>query len=89
MIKKIKRKLANVIYDNIDFPKACESGNELDWMLKDNCPCCLAHPIESLSNAEYHEKYPAKNILNFGVTKIYLCDVHMKELQSVINNEKM
>ena len=80
MYKKIKSKYANWIYSHTSFPNGCKSGNELDWMLKENCPKCLSHPIESLSNAEYHNKYPARNRLVLGSVTIYLCDVHLKEL---------
>lgn len=67
------------------FPAYCESGNELDFLLKDNCPVCIAEPIESLSNAQYHKKYPANNVIRLGATKIYLCDVHFKELREKMN----
>ena len=77
---KIKQKVSDWILKNTSFPNKCESGNELDWMLKDNCPCCIAEPIESLSNYEYRKKYPAHNRIQIGVTTIYLCDVHLKEL---------
>ena len=80
MYKKIKGKYANWIYSHTSFPNGCKSGNELNWMLKENCPECLSHPIESLSNAEYHNKYPARNRLVLGSVAIYLCDVHLKEL---------
>ena len=67
------------------FPSHCKSGNELDFLLKDNCPVCIADPIESLSNAKYHKKYPANNVLKLGATKIYLCDKHFQELRKRMN----
>lgn len=49
-------------------------------MLKDNCPVCVANPIESLCNAEYMRKYPARNTVRFGAISINICDQHLKEL---------
>lgn len=75
---KIQRKISDWIFSNISFPRKCQTGNELGWMLKDNCPCCIAEPIEILSNRDYHIKYPAKNRIRLGMTNIYLCDIHLK-----------
>ena len=65
------------------FPKGCQTGNESNWMLKDNCPCCIANPIEYLSNAKYHSEYPPKNKLRFGRISIYLCDFHLNKLMKI------
>ena len=81
----LKQKIANWIFENISFPKGCESGNEQSWWLKNNCPCCLYEPIESLSNYEYHKKYPANNVIHFGKVSIYICDYHLKELNEELN----
>lgn len=81
MAGKIKRKFADWLYKHLSFPSACEHGNELSWMFKDNCPCCINKPIENLSNKDYHEKYPARNVLTLGNVKLYLCDYHLKELK--------
>ena len=80
--EKSKRKIFDCIFKNTSFPNGCKSGNELDWMLKDNCPCCISEPIESLSNKQYHEKYPAHNRLQIGIVAIYLCDIHFKKLRT-------
>lgn len=80
LIARIKKKFAT-------FPKGCKTGNESNWMLKDNCPCCIANPIESLSNCAYHKKYPANNRLEMGVVTIYLCDFHLNELRSAIGGQ--
>lgn len=80
MFARIRNKYANWIYLHTSFPIHCESGNELNWIFKDNCPECLARPIETLSNYEYHKKYPARNKLVLGSVTIYLCDIHLKEL---------
>lgn len=80
--EKMGRNIFNLVFKNISFPNGCKSGNELDWMLKDNCPCCLSEPIETLSNKEYHKKYPANNRIQIGKIAIYLCDDHLKELKS-------
>ena len=45
------------------FPEGCKTGNELNWMLKGNCPACVASPIERMSILEYRNKYPAENTL--------------------------
>ncbi len=63
------------------FPESCKTGNELDWMLKGNCPVCVAKPIEHLSIFEYGEKYPARNTLVFGMVEINLCDYHLEQLR--------
>ena len=63
------------------FPKGVTSKNALDFLLKDNCPLCLSQPLEALSNYEYSKKYPAKNIIDFGATKIYLCDHHLLQFK--------
>ena len=81
-----KNKIANWMFENMSFPKGCKSSGEFAWMFKDNCPCCIAHHIEPLSNYEYHKKYPAKNELNIGVVKIYMCDYHLKELKEILNS---
>lgn len=84
---RIKRKIIDWIFQNISYPQKCETGNELDWMLKDNCPVCITDPIESLSNCEYHKKYPARNRIRIGMSTIYLCDIHLKQLKDKLNNE--
>lgn len=81
----IKRRLVDWILKNSTFPIRCESGNELTWMLKDNCPVCLTDPIETLSNADYHTKYPACNRIQIGTVTLYLCDHHLKELRKAID----
>ena len=81
----IKRKLADWVLKNTTFPNNCKTGNELSWMLKDNCPICVSERIEYLSNAEYHRKYPARNRIQMGVITIYLCDYHLNELREVLN----
>jgi len=83
----LKRKFIDWLYKNTTFPNGCKHSNELVWMFKDNCPCCIANPIETLSNKEYHEKYPARNIIIIGCFKIYLCDYHLKELIEKIRKE--
>lgn len=79
-----KRRIADWIYKHISFPNGCKHGNELSWILKDNCPCCINNPIETLSNKEYRDKYPASNILTFGNMKVYLCDYHLNELKRIL-----
>lgn len=81
---KIKKAICDFIYKNTSFPNGCKHGNELNWMFKDCCPVCVNSPIESLSNKEYHEKYPAHNKIQLGVLTFYLCDVHLKELREII-----
>lgn len=44
----IKTKIVDFLLKNASFPTNIKSGNELDWMLKGNCPCCIAEPIEHL-----------------------------------------
>lgn len=80
----LKTKFANWVYRNVTFPTNIANEYEFNWMLKHNCPCCLGEPLESLSNIEYSKKYLANNILIFGVTKIYLCDVHYNEFKKAI-----
>ena len=80
--EKISRKISNWIFKNTSFPNGYKTGNELDWMLKDNCPCCISEPIESLSNKEYRKKYPAHNRLRLGIITVYLCDIHFKKLRT-------
>ena len=63
------------------FPKDITSKNALDFLFKDNCPLCISHPLETLSNYEYNEKYPAIHTINFGATKICLCDYHLIKLK--------
>ena len=87
MFKTIKRKFFDLLFRNISFPKGCESGLELNWMLKNVCPCCLDEPIEQLSNEEYRLKYPANNVITLGITKIYICDYHLKQLKEIISEE--
>ena len=82
---KTKQKIANWVFENMSFPRECKSGNELSWIFKGNCPCCMERPIEWLSNREYHEKYPAKNRIQIGVVKIYMCDYHLKELREKLS----
>lgn len=86
---RIRQKILDWMFSNISFPKKCETRNELDWMLKDNCPCCVANPIESLSNRDYHIKYPAKNRVDLGPVKIYLCDTHLNELRERLNKNEV
>lgn len=69
------------------FPEGCKTGNELDWMLKGNCPVCVASPIEHLSIFEYGMKYPARNTLAFGMVKINLCDYHLGQLRLLMEKE--
>lgn len=88
LISCTKRKIADFALKNATFPIKCKTGNELDWILKDNCPYCIANPIEPLSNAEYHRKYPAKNKMRFGVTTVYLCDFHLRKLKKELNNRE-
>lgn len=83
--EKISRKISNWIFKNTSFPNGCKSGNELDWILKNNCPCCIYEPLENLSDKKYHEKYPAHNRLQLGNVTIYLCDTHFKKLRTEIN----
>lgn len=83
----IKTKIADFLLKNASFPAGVKSGNEFDWMLTGNCPCCIAEPIEILSNAEYHKKYPTAYELTLGVTKIYLCKVHYNEFKNVVAKE--
>ena len=82
---KTKQKIANWVFENMSFPRECKSGNELSWIFKGNCPCCMERPIEWLSNREYHEKYPAKNRIQIGVVTIYMCDYHLKELREKLS----
>jgi hypothetical protein len=81
---RLRQKIANWVYSNIYFPNGCKSGNELDFLLKDNCPCCISEPLEQLSNEEYHKKYPAENRITLGVTTIYLCNVHFHKLEKLM-----
>lgn len=81
----IRQKVSDWIFSNTTFPNGCKTRNELDWMLKDNCPCCLREPIECLSNRDYHIKYPARNKIDLGMIKIYLCDLHLDELKDALN----
>lgn len=83
---KFVQKIFNWIVIHASFPNECKSGTELDWMLKGNCPVCIAKPIEYMSNAQYHDKYPAKNRIDIGMTTIYLCDVHLEELKQKLNS---
>lgn len=80
-----KRKIIDWIFENITFPNGCKTENECLWMLKDNCPACISNPIECLSNAEYHKKYPANNRLQIGTITIYLCNHHLNELRELLN----
>lgn len=82
---KIKQKFADWVFENMSFPRECKTGNELSWIFKDNCPCCIAKPIEPLSNQKYHEKYPARNRIQIGTVTIYMCDYHLKELKEELN----
>lgn len=85
LLNDIKLRIFDLIFSNISFPKYRMSGLESQWMLKDNCPCCISNPIESLSNAQYRKKYPANNVITLGGVNIYLCDYHLKELKNEIN----
>ncbi len=85
--EKAKRKIADLIFRHTSFPNGCKTGNELDWILKHSFPCCLANPIEILSNKEYHNKYPANNRIEMGAVTIYLCDVHLQEFGEKLRNE--
>ena len=80
---KIGQIICNCIIKHASFPDKCETGLELNWMLKGNCPCCIGKPIEHLSNEQYHKKYPARNKLSLGVTTVYLCDVHLEQLREL------
>lgn len=71
----------------MSFPTNVKNGNELSWILKDNCPCCIAKPIENLSNEEYHKKYPAEYTLTLGVVKVYLCKTHLAELRKAMDEQ--
>lgn len=82
LITWIKDKFYKFAIEHISFPNKCVTGNEMDWMLKNNCPCCILQPIEPLSNKEYHEKYPANNRMRIGAVTIYLCDKHFEQLKS-------
>lgn len=83
----IKTKIVDFLLKNASFPTNIKSGNELDWMLKGNCPCCIAEPIEHLSNAEYHKKYPVEYTLTLGTVRIYLCKLHYDELKNVVGEQ--
>lgn len=83
------RKIITYILKKSKFPYGCESGNELDWILKNNCPCCISKPIESISNEKYKRKYPANNKITFGGNvQIFLCDTHAEELREALNKNK-
>lgn len=73
---RIARKIADI------FPEGCETGNELDWMLKGNCPACVAEPLEHTSILEYRMKHPARNTLTVGMVKLNLCDYHLEQLHN-------
>jgi hypothetical protein len=81
----LKRKLTMFVYMHVDFPIGVSDGVELNWILKNNCPCCINQPLESLSNYDYKNKYPAKNKIILGNTTVYLCDCHLKELREILN----
>ena len=85
---KLKQKIAGLMLRNTSFPNRCETGNELSWMLKDNCPVCVKEPIEGLSNEEYHKKYPANNKIVLGVTVLYMCDTHLEQLKDILTKNK-
>lgn len=88
LITWIKDRFCKFALGYIPFPNKCKTGNETDWMLKNNCPCCIEQPIEPLSNKEYHEKYPANNMVRIGAVTIYLCNEHFEQLKSeLLNNE--
>lgn len=70
------------------FPEGCKTGNELNWMLKGNCPACVASPIERMSILEYRNKYPAENTLTIGHIKINLCNHHLKQLCDMVGQIK-
>lgn len=70
------------------FPEGCETGNELDWMLKGNCAVCVAHPYEQVSVMEYRQKYPALNTLTIGKVKVHLCDQHLEELFDFVEQKR-
>lgn len=71
------------------FPKGVTPKNALDFLFKDNCPLCLSHPLEPLSNYEYSKKYPAKHTIDFGTTKICLCDYHLLQLKETLDQFDM
>ncbi len=77
----VKKLFCDFIYKHTSFPNGCKHGNELNWMFKHCCPVCINEPIESLSNKEYNEKYPAHNKIRVGVLTFYLCDVHLEEMR--------
>ena len=83
---KFQQKMANWMFRHMSFPNGCQSGAKFNWMLKDNCPVCMDTPIETLSNAEYHKKYPANNRIILGKATIYLCNTHLGELREELNN---
>lgn len=79
-------KFFSFILKKSKFPYRCESGNELDWILKNNCPCCISNPIERISNEKYKRKYPANNRIAFGDNvQIYLCDIHVSQLRQALD----
>lgn len=68
------------------FPQGCKTGNELDWMLKGNCPACVKAPFEPLSVFDYRMKYPAHNTITIGSVKLNLCDRHLRQLRGIIDS---
>lgn len=84
-MKTNKKRYSNKYFNNAEFPSGCEARSKSNWILKDNCPCCILEPLECLSNFEYHQKYPANNRVQIGNVNIYLCDVHLKELKEKLN----
>lgn len=71
------------------FPEGCETGNELDWMLKGNCPVCIVSPLEQTSILEYQRKYPARNTITLGHVTLNLCDRHLEELCNKVEQMRM
>lgn len=57
------------------------------WWAKDCCLMCIAHPIESTSIEKYFEKYPPDIPLEIGMTRIYLCRHHAKEVINQLKQE--
>ena len=77
MVKIPKKVFEKLLERTIGSQPYCQ--NTL-WWAKDCCLMCIAHPIEWTSIKEYLEKYPADICLDIGMTQIYLCKHHAKEI---------
>jgi len=86
---KLLRTLRAISKGLKEFPEGCKTGNELDWMLKGNCPACVADPFERISIADYRYKYPVWNTLTIGSVQLNLCDRHLEELCDKVEQMKM